>query len=127
MQYKLWGPYFTFKFTGHGLEAGQKYSLIYYPDSWPGQGLICLGSAYASDLGIVRVAKRDTNGFKGLMKRVEINSNLPLDSDANASCGAKIWLVLADDVDCENEMMIGWTPTEYLFEHTLIRYIDTDE
>ena len=41
--------------------------------------------------------------------------------------GAKIWLVLSSDVDCDMAYMIGWNPTEYLFEYDLINFDDTDE
>ena len=44
--------------------------------------------------------------------------------------GAKIWLVLSDDVLCTVESpdkphMIGWTPNEYLFENDCI-FFDAD-
>jgi len=44
MTYNLAGPMFEFVFNGKGLEAGYNFTLIYYPDPWPGAGLICLGS-----------------------------------------------------------------------------------
>ena len=37
--------------------------------------------------------------------------------------GAKIWLVLNDDI--VGGSMSGWNPTEYLFEYDLITYDDT--
>ena len=40
--------------------------------------------------------------------------------------GTKIWLVLSSDVNCTTNTMSGWNPTEYLFEHDLIAYDDTD-
>ena len=43
MKYNLEGYEFDFVFNGHGLEQGLDYTLIYYPDPWPGDGLICLG------------------------------------------------------------------------------------
>lgn len=39
--------------------------------------------------------------------------------------GAKIWLVLSDDVTCGTGMA-AWNPTEYLFEAAGIVYDDTD-
>ena len=48
---------------------------------------------------------------------------MPAEYDINE--GAKIWLILSSDVDCENSKMIGWNPTEYLFEHNLIYYEKT--
>ena len=38
--------------------------------------------------------------------------------------GAKIWLVLSDDVDCGTKIMTGWNPTEYLFEGELITFTE---
>jgi hypothetical protein len=36
------------------------------------------------------------------------------------------WLILSSDLDCTAKKMIGWNPTEYLFEYNLIRFNDTD-
>ena len=38
--------------------------------------------------------------------------------------GAKVWLVLSADVDCAGEEMIGWNPSEYLFENALLPQTD---
>jgi hypothetical protein len=35
---------------------------------------------------------------------------------------AKIWLVPSDGVNCEDAYIIGWHPTEYLFEYELINF-----
>jgi len=48
MKYNLSGEMFEFVFNGHGLEAEKNYTLIYYPDPWPGTGLICLGNGVAN-------------------------------------------------------------------------------
>ena len=50
--------------------------------------------------------------------------DLPIEGDTNP--GAKIWLVLSGDVDCEAQTMIGWNGTEYLFEYDLISFDATD-
>jgi hypothetical protein len=113
MKYNLEGPEFEFVFNGHGLENGSEYTLIYYPDPWPGSGLICLGSGTACDEGDVHIKEAVNTG------------DLPTAFDANE--GAKIWLVLSSDVDCENAAMVGWTPTEYLFEYDIIKFDDRDE
>ena len=113
MKYNLSGSELEFLFNGHGLETGYEYKLIYYPDPWPGNGLICLGSGTANAEGDVHIKGSADTG------------DLPADYDEND--GAKIWLVLADDVDCVNQKMIGWNPTEYLFEYDLIIFDDTDE
>jgi len=111
MKYNLSGSEFNFVFNGHGLEIGLEYTLIYYPDPWPGTGLICLGSGTVNEEGDVHIAESIDTG------------DLPIAADTNL--GAKIWLVLSADVSCDNNM-IGWNPTEYLFEYDLIIFDDTD-
>jgi len=96
----------SFVFNGHGLVAGEDYKLIYYPDPWPGTGLMCLGTDVANKGGNVHIA--ESFDFTAI----------PIAGDTNDR--AKIWLVLSSDVDCENALMTGWTPTEYLFENNLI-------
>jgi hypothetical protein len=114
MRYRLAGEMFDFVFNGHKLEAGMMYSLIYYPDPWPGNGLICIGSAMADDEGNVHLEGLADTG------------DLPADYDDNYMVGAKIWLVLSADVDCDMQYMIGWNPAEYLFEYDLITF-DADD
>jgi len=113
MKYNLSGSEFDFVFNGHDLEPGFDYTLIYYPDPWPGSGLICLGNGTVNEEGDIHIAESVDTG------------DLPIATDENL--GAKIWLVLSDDVDCENAEMIGWTPIEYLFEYDVITFDDTDE
>ena len=108
MQYNLSGEEFEFVFNGHGLEAGEDYTLIYYSDPWPGNDLICLGEGTANKGGNVNIVNSLFTGA------------LPIEGDTND--GAKIWLVLSDDVDCDNQLMVGWNPTEYLFEEELITF-----
>ncbi len=134
MSYNLWGPAFDFVFHGRRLVPGGEYTLIYYPDDWPGENLICLGSGMANGGGNILI--------KG---RKAIGTSLPADYDANwtpcgqgdptaclsGAVGAKIWLVLSSDVDCVGDkdkqppippQMTGWNPTEYLFEYNLINF-----
>jgi hypothetical protein len=106
MKYNLEGATFDFVFNGHNLTPDYSYTLIYYPDRWPGNDLICLGTEMANDEGNVHI--------KGSI-------------DTGDMLDAKIWLVLSSDVDCENAMMIRWNPTEYLFEYDLITFVDTGE
>jgi hypothetical protein len=116
MRYNLSGSTFDFVFNGHSLAIGQDYTLIYYPDPWPGKGLICLGSGTVNEDGNVHIKGSVDTG------------DLPIDADEND--GAKIWLVLSSDVDCgELELyeMVAWTLTAYLFEYDLITFDDTDE
>jgi len=126
LEYNPWGPKFRFDFDGKGLEPGVNYTLIYYPDPWPGAGLICLGSDTANPWGRV-----DINGNK-------VVGNLPNSPDANAVTyppggvtGAKIWLVPSSDVYCGDGIdplsskLTGWNPTEILFESAAITYFQT--
>ena len=92
---------FKYNFSGSKLEKGMNYSLIYYPDPWPGNNLICLGFGTGNRYG-----------------RVYIKGSV----DTGTLTDAKIWLVKSDDVDCEARKMINWNPTEYLFENNLITY-----
>ncbi len=120
MRYQLSGSLFQFVFNGHKLEPGTAYTLIYYPDPWPGTGLICLGSGTGDEYGNVHI-----------MTSADIDTDLPTPADLNnpknpghetcvmdSTCieGAKIWLVLSSDVDCNGRSMTGWNAAEYLFE-----------
>ena len=108
MKYNLSGGTFDFIFNGHELDPGLDYTLIYYPDPWPGAGLICLGSGTVCEEGNIHIKDSVETG------------DLPIAGDTNA--GAKIWLVLTADVDCDGKVMVGWNGTEYLFEYNLITF-----
>lgn len=111
LKFKSSGEEFDFVFYGYNLDSGVNYTLIYYPDPWPGYGLICLGQEKVNSEGKIYIAESVDTG------------NLPSENDQNE--GAKIWLVLSSDLDCENSKMIGWNPSEYLFERNLIYYTKT--
>lgn len=132
LHYNIWGEKFNFWFEGHGLIQGKEYTLIYYPDPWPGEGLICLGTGIAH-------GKR---GNVAIWGKKFLGTDLPAEYDANAKAiypsgavGAKIWLVLSEDVKCESggeppgPQMTGWNPSEYLFEVNLIThyYVERDD
>ena len=112
MKYNTSGSTFDFVFNGHGLEPDTMYTLIYYPDPWPGEGLICLGNGTVNDEGNIHIMGSVNTG------------DLPIASDEND--GAKIWLILTSDVDCDGQFMTGWSPDDYLFEYDLITFDDTD-
>ncbi len=113
MRYFLSGDEFDCVFNAKGLESGVDYTLIYYPDPWPGNGLMCLGSDTAKGGNADVKAQTDTG-------------DLPAPYDENYPDGAKIWLVLSSDVDCANQVMTGWHPEEYLFEYQTITFDDTN-
>jgi len=106
LKYSLTGDTFEFHLNGHGLEPGFEYALIYYPDPWPGTGLIVFGTDTADEEGNVHI--------KGSVELVA----LPIETDEND--GTKIWLVLLSDVGEGETGMIAWAPAEYLFEYDLI-------
>jgi len=112
IDYKLWGPKFDFVFNGHRLMPGEKYTLIYYPEPWPGEGLIVLGSVTADDFGDVRIEGKVHTG------------DLPAKGDQNNPLGAKIRLVPSEDVLCDRHgtKLTGWHPTESLFPYHLITF-----
>jgi hypothetical protein len=110
MKYNLSGSKFDFVFNGHELPTGVKYTLIYYPDPWPGTGLIILGNGTADEYGDVHIKGKIDTG------------NLPIAGDTNP--GAKIWLVISTDVGAEG-WIGGWTPEAYLFEDELITFAAT--
>jgi len=114
MKYSLSGSEFDFSFNGHGLEPEVWYSLIYYPDPWPGEGLYILGESIADDYGNIRISGLENTG------------DMPSELDENWPDGAKIWLVLSEDVGGRMQSMLGWNPTEYLFEYDLIKFDDVD-
>jgi hypothetical protein len=114
MNYNLVGPYFKFVFNGHGLEPGIDYTLIYYP-GYPdgdGMGLICLGKGTSDEFGDVHINER----VYGLC-------DLPGPEDTND--GAKLILVLSEDVDCDGAAIIEWDSASYLFGYNLMSFDDT--
>ena len=113
MKYNLSGDEFKFVFNGHDLDLDpeQSYSLIYYPDPWPGEGLIILGEGTVNEEGNVHIMGSIDTG------------DLPIPGDEND--GAKIWLVLSEDLPEVNTQWTGWNPESYLFEYDLINFSDS--
>jgi hypothetical protein len=104
-----------FVFNGHGLDGtlDLDYSLIYYPDPWPGEELLVLGDGTVNEGGNVH------------MQGEFVFDLIPIEKDEND--GAKIWLVLSEDVATTDpdpgpvyNYMDGWNPESYLFENNLI-------
>jgi len=96
-------------FNAHELEPDDNYTLINYapetnwtavyngdiPDPWPGIGSTEFTSGTVNEEG-----------------------NLHLKGELDMEIDGKVWLVLSDDYD--GNQMIGWQPTEYLFEYDLL-------
>jgi len=131
MTYYMSGTEFWFVMNGHDLAIETDYTLIYYPDPWPGLGLMCLGTGTTDDDGDVTIEGMVNTG--NLPAPFDLNAN-PFTTtykEIDKTTGAKIWLVLSKDVDCGARMMTGWTISEeglvpYLFEKSLINFVDTD-
>ena len=125
MKYMPEATVFYFQLMARKLLPETEYTLIYYPDPWPGSGLICLGSGCSDEYGGLRI-----NGYycptNPNYSPPISTGNMPAPGDENYGYGAKIWLVLSSDVDCVNQQMIAWQPTTYLFENALISFVDSD-
>ena len=122
LKYETSGATFEFVFNGHKLDADLVYALIYYPDPFPGYGAICLGAGRVSPSGEIRIQGSVDTGDLPLAS--DWNSD-PLTTTVPGVTGAKIWLVIAADVDCGGGGMIHWQPADYLFEMQLINYSET--
>lgn len=134
MKYNTSGSTFDFVFNGHELEVDAEYTLIYYPDPWPGEGLICLGEGIVNDEGNIHIAGSIDTGVD-LPISGDLNADTSTTTLEDGSIGAKIFLVPSDDVDCVGQEMTGWTGplpgniegvNIYLFEGELITFDDTD-
>jgi hypothetical protein len=100
-----------FVFNGHKLENDTEYVLICYQDDWPGTGSMWLGNATSNGNGNVHI--------NGTINYDVLPSSVYTIDDEQVE-GSKIWLVLADDFDETSTEMIGWNPSEYLFEFDLL-------
>ena len=117
-----WGT-FDFAFDGHGLAPSTEYVLLYYPDPWPGNGLICLMSGASDASGNIELHKQPGDNIGALPIATDYNAD-PVKTTYPGVTGAKIWLVLTADVECGTDVphMTAWHPTQYLFELWLIQY-----
>jgi hypothetical protein len=115
LRYERKAPTFNLRLHARGLQRQQDYTLIYFPDPFPGDRLICIASGTTN-----------RGGALSLAGQVELNTRLPAVFDDNYPDGARLLLVLADDVDCDMRRMLTWQPQAYLFGKWLIKYIDTD-
>lgn len=105
-------PTFDYALDVFGLEPNTQYSLIYYPDPWPGTGAIEITSFMTDGSG-----NYDETGDE------ELNTDLPITTDTNAE--AKIWIIPTSDWG--GNQLSAWNPSEYLFETMLVSYDDTEE
>lgn len=140
LTYKTASDNFDFTLDYYGLAAATSYSLIYYADKqdrfddWGGDPL---GK-------VIKTFTSDGDGIGTETGNVELGMDLPHYDDWNGSgaanycddangfddyntCrGAKIWLVLTNDLTSgPNIPLVSWNPVSYLFETDLINYNDT--
>lgn len=111
--YNMTGPEFDYELNGKVNQNDTEYGLIYYPDPWPGTGLIEIGKGTSLPDGTIE--------FSG---SINLDEDLPISADHNSPEGAKIWLVPTNNYDGTG--MIVWNPGNYLFETGLTTYDDTD-
>ena len=129
LNYTVLGDKFKFLFEGEKLQLNKDFTLVYYPDPWPGKNLVCLGSGKTDGAGYIKIA-----GSKAFTDGEGNPTGLPMKYDANfnpiapsGSAGAKVWLVASEDVTCTGDTtnpaaMIAWNPAGYLFEGNMIVY-----
>lgn len=132
MSYVWKGPNLDLVVNAHGFDPADEddeYCLIYYPDPWPGTGLICLGEGVVEENPVLDEfgdpvdPAQYTYDLHIESKGINDVGDLPKIFDNNSE--AKIWLVLSDDVDCDpvgGTSMTGWNPTDYLFDYDTIVY-----
>ena len=107
---------FNYSFSAVGMTAGTPYSLIAYyepfstpfggPGSFP-RPIKLIGSATANGSGVVTINQTSIELGMDLL-------NMP------------IWLVKTSDLNLGNNTIVGWTPSEILFDTGLIDYYDTN-
>ena len=124
LKYKPEADKFYFQLMGRKLRPETDYTLIYYPDPWPGNNLICLGSGTSDLEGKLRINGYDCPASPDYSEP-QSTGNLPYPPPDDENEGAKLWLVLSADVDC-GVKMTNWRPEEYLFEMVWIFFADTD-
>ena len=120
LSYNTSGPTFNYSFTGKVPLASTAYCLIYYADPWPGDG-----KTHSAGTGMDIAC-----GTSGSDRSLSLSGNpdlgdLPNLDDQNSPGGAKLQVVLDTDYDNGNHRMIGWNPSNYLFEMNLITYKKT--
>jgi hypothetical protein len=105
-------PTFDYTLDVYKMDANELYSLIYYPDPWPGTGSIEIGTFMT-----------DGSGNATKSGDVDLGVDLPIAGDTN-SPGAKLWVVPSSH--WSGGQMTNWIMADYLFEHNLVTYDDTD-
>jgi hypothetical protein len=109
---------FQFSFDAIDLVASTDYTLLYYPDPWPGNDLICLGIGTSGTDGSLHLEGSPVTG------------DLPKAYDENFGLGAKIWLAPSAMVQCGNDPHIttwcapGSSCTQTIYDVNFITFDD---
>ena len=99
-------PELDFTLNAQGLAASTGYTLIYYPDPWPGSGLLCLASGESSEEGGLTLTGSVTPG--DLPLTCDYNCTSCPTCDPVATGRAKIWLVPDTYLSCSLQKMTAW-------------------
>jgi len=102
--YSYTGGSLTASFIGTVPLANTGYSMIYYPDPWPGTGLCVFGTVNSDGSGNITIPSG--------------TCAVPVAGDQNMPAGIKIWLVPSSAHD--GTKMTAWNPSDYLFETNLL-------
>jgi hypothetical protein len=94
------GATFHVQLAGTAPSDGVDYDLVYYPDPYPGNGLICLGSATSDGTTGAITIPWTSN---------DIGEDLPIPSDTAPLGGAKLMLLPSAVVDCDGHATTGWS------------------
>ena len=127
LTYKESSPTFDYSFTAQGLPASTAFSLIYYADGYPGNGITHSTGA------LIGSGNSDGSGILSLTGSPDLNTDLPNPDDKNypgngGSDYAKIWLVPSTAYNPAINGFYGWSvnTTSYLFDTEPVFYDDTD-
>lgn len=140
LTYNTTGEKFTGTFEATGLTVSTSYTLVYYADKdprfqeWGGNNPGAVIATFSSDTsGDIVSGNIDVELGMDLPSSPDWNIN-PIPNycdknnthdDYNTCAGAKIWLVLTDDLTSgPNLPLVSWNPSDYLFETDLINYND---
>ena len=119
MIYNRSGQYFEYIFNAHNLLPNSKYTLIYYPQKLV--GLICIGEGVSNNGGQLNISNKEVH-ITSIPFNTDINGNVNTTTYEDKTTGGKIWLVLSEQVNC-NQMFFLTNPlTHVLYEDTLIQY-----
>ena len=119
MIYNRSGQYLEYVFNGHNLLPNTKYNLIYYPQKEV--GLICIGEGVSNNGGELNITEKEIH-ITSIPFNSDINGNTQTTTYEDGTTGGKIWLVPSNQVNCNQMYFTTNTPTNILYEDTLIYF-----